>query len=65
MSLRHYAKILGRRGGIKRARSLSSQRRKAIASSGGYARSESLKVVKRIEENFLYLEAVRQMTSSK
>lgn len=65
MSFRQYARILGRRGGRKRARNLSPQRRKAIASSGGHARSKSLKAARRIEENFLYLDAMRQMTSSK
>ncbi|MBI4125223.1 MAG: hypothetical protein HY609_03085 [Deltaproteobacteria bacterium] len=64
MSFRKYAKILGQRGGKKRARNLSSQRRKAIASSGGRARAESLQAARRIEENFRYLEAIRQLASS-
>ncbi len=61
MSFRQFAKILGRRGGKKRAKTLSPQRRRAIASQGAQARIASLKAARRIEENFRYLEAIRQM----
>lgn len=63
MTLKRYARLLGRRGGVKRAKTLSPQRRKAIATSGGLARAESLQAAKRIEENFAYLEAIRQLQS--
>lgn len=61
MSIRDFAKTLGRRGGLKRAQRLSPTKRKEIASTGGLARSESFKLAKRIEENFLYLEAIQEM----
>lgn len=64
MSLRNYAKALGRRGGLKRAKRLSGTRRKAIAAAGGHARSESLRLAKRIEVNFRYIEAIREMTNA-
>lgn len=64
MSLRFYAKALGKRGGQMRARRLSADRRNKIATLGGKARAESIKIAKRIEENFRYLEAIRAMTSS-
>ncbi|OGQ04160.1 MAG: hypothetical protein A2W61_07915 [Deltaproteobacteria bacterium RIFCSPLOWO2_01_44_7] len=35
--------------------------RKRIASLGASARGEALRIAKRIEENFLYLEAIRKM----
>ncbi|OGQ45181.1 MAG: hypothetical protein A3H42_02370 [Deltaproteobacteria bacterium RIFCSPLOWO2_02_FULL_46_8] len=61
MKLSRYAKILGRKGGLKRAQKLSSARKKAIAVVGAKARAESLRAAKRIQENFLYLEAIREM----
>ncbi len=63
MSLQRYAKALGKRGGKERARRLSAQKRREIASLGAQARFESLQAAKRIEENFRYLETVRQMRS--
>lgn len=64
MSLRSLAKQLGRQGGLKRAQKLSAQRRKEIASAGGKARAEAHATAKRIEENFRYLETIRELTSS-
>lgn len=62
MSIRQLAKQLGRRGGLKRAKKLSAERRKEIAASGGKARAEAHIIAKRIEENFRYLETMRQLT---
>ncbi|MBI2066708.1 MAG: hypothetical protein HYT77_01670 [Deltaproteobacteria bacterium] len=64
MSIHHIAKVLGRRGGRERARRLSSKRTKEIASFGGRVRAESLKIAKRIEENFRYVQVIRQLTES-
>jgi len=61
MSLRHFAKSLGRRGGLERARRLSAAKKKEIASAGARARLESLEIARRIRENFLYLEAIQEM----
>lgn len=58
------AKILGRRGGLARARRLSPKQRKAIASLGARARTESFRGVRKIDENFRYLEAVLQIKPS-
>jgi len=64
MSFKKYAKLLGRRGGRKRAVNLSPERRSAIASLGGRARAESFRLAKRIDENFLYLNAVLEIKSA-
>ncbi len=58
MNLRQSARALGRRGGLARARSLSRQQRKKIASLGGRANALSRHAVRRIEDNFRYLEAM-------
>ena len=55
---REMARRLGRRGGIARARRLSVERRREIASKGGEARRRSLGAAKRIADNFRYLDAV-------
>jgi hypothetical protein len=52
------ARRLGQRGGIARARRLSAERRREIASRGGEARRRSLLAAKRIADNFRYLTAV-------
>lgn len=52
------ARRLGKRGGIARARRLSAERRREIASLGGKARRHSLLAAKRIAANFRYLTAV-------
>lgn len=56
------AKSLGSRGGKMRARSLSPQEKKKIASLGAQARVESLQMAKRIVENFQYLEAISELS---
>jgi hypothetical protein len=61
MNLSQIAKQLGRRGGLARAKSLSLSRRKAIASLGGQARALSRHAVRRVEENFRYLEAIEAL----
>ena len=59
MNHKNIAKILGKRGGLARAKNLSAEKRKAIAKAGAKARMESLKLAKRIEVNFRYLEMLR------
>ena len=58
MSLRSSARLLGRRGGLKRARSLSQKQRKKIASLGGRAKALSFHAVRRVEDNFRFLEVL-------
>jgi hypothetical protein len=58
MDTRRYARFLGRLGGLARARNLDSEERCRIASQGGLARSLSRHAVRRIEDNFRYLDAV-------
>lgn len=52
------AKKLGRLGGLARAKRLSADQKRIIASRGGKARAESLLAARRIQENFDYLDAV-------
>jgi hypothetical protein len=52
---------MGRRGGRARASRLSQERRREIASLGGRARQHSLLVARRLVENLLYAEAVREL----
>lgn len=52
------ARLLGRRGGLARARRLSPDARRGIASAGGRARRESLEAARRIADNFSYAAAV-------
>lgn len=61
MDYQDIAKILGRRGGLKRAQNLSSIEKKRIARMGAKARAASLKAASRIETNFKYMEAIRQI----
>jgi len=58
MDTHRYAQFLGRLGGLARARKLDSEERRRIASQGGLARSLSRHAVRRIEDNFRYLDAV-------
>lgn len=53
------ARALGRRGGMARARRLSTFQKQAIAALGAQARMESRRIARRIEANFRYAEAVR------
>lgn len=52
------AAALGRRGGIARARRLSADERRRIASLGGLARRRSLEAAQRIEQTLEYAAAV-------
>ena len=61
MNYRDIAKELGRRGGLKRAQNLSADEKSRIARMGAKARVASLKAAARVETNFKYLEAVRQL----
>jgi hypothetical protein len=55
------AKAMGRRGGLARAKRLSAERRRHIASLGGRARHRSLLVERRILDNLRYLAAVLEL----
>lgn len=55
------AKALGRRGGRARARRLSAEERKRIASLGARARLQSLQAAQRVADNFRYLDAVIEL----
>jgi hypothetical protein len=54
MDRREMARILGRRGGRKRAQRLSGAQKKQIASLGGTARVRSLEAARRIRVNLRY-----------
>jgi hypothetical protein len=58
MDLHRIARALGRLGGLARARSLSPERRKEIASQGGRSKALSRKAARRIRDNF---ESLRRM----
>ena len=55
------AKALGRRGGLSRARRLSSRRLADIARAGARARGESLRLARAIRTNFDYVKAIREL----
>ncbi len=55
------ARRLGRRGGRARAKRLSAERRRHIASLGGQARRRSLLVARRIADNLRYAAAVFEL----
>jgi hypothetical protein len=55
------ARRLGRRGGQARARRLTAERRRQIASLGGVARRQSLLAAQRIADNFRYLAAIVEL----
>lgn len=61
MDPQNIAKVLGRRGGLARAKRLSSGQRRKIASLGGHARRESMLAAKRIEANFRYVNTIRKL----
>jgi hypothetical protein len=52
------ARLLGRRGGRARAKRLSAESRRHIASLGGLARRRSLLAARRIADNLRYAAAV-------
>ena len=64
MNTRQYAQALGRRGGLARAKRLSAEQRKKIASMGGQSKALSAKAVQRIEINFIYLKAVKELSKT-
>ena len=56
------ARAMGRRGGLARARRLSVERRRQIASLGGQARrTRSLLLARRIADNLLYAAAIEEL----
>jgi hypothetical protein len=61
MSLRKFARALGRRGGLARRERLSATERRRIASLGGEARLRSMRASQRIVENFRYAAASAEL----
>jgi len=61
MDTREMARALGRRGGRARARRLSAEARRNIASLGGQARRRSLVAARRIADNLRYAAAVQEL----
>ncbi len=59
MNTREMAKKLGRKGGLARAKNLSAERRRSIASRGGQIKSLSYKANDRIESNFRFSESLK------
>ena len=55
------ARALGRRGGMARAKKLSAAARRDIAARGAQARLESLRIARRIADNYAYLEAATEL----
>src|SRR5436190_23746675 len=51
------ARVLGRRGGLARAKRLDREDRRRIAALGARARIESLRIARRISENCAYAAA--------
>lgn len=64
MSIHSVAQALGRLGGQARARNVSRERRREIASLGGRAKALSRVAAQRIRDNFNYLEAVERLRST-
>lgn len=58
MRMKSIARALGRRGGLARARKLSAERRRQIASQGGLSKALSHHASRRILENFESLKRV-------
>lgn len=58
------AKELGRRGGLKRAKNLSKERKKEIAQMGARARVESILIAERIRSNFSHLAFIQALNPS-
>jgi hypothetical protein len=61
MQISEMARALGSRGGLSRARRLSSRRRADIARAGAIARGESLRLTRAILTNFDYVNAIREL----
>ncbi len=58
MNTHRLAQSLGRLGGLARARNLSRERRRQIASLGGRSKALSRDAAQRVRDNFIYLEIV-------
>lgn len=61
MNISQIAKTLGRKGGLARAKKLSAEQRKKIAARGGYVKSISAKAERRILDNLLWLDTLREL----
>lgn len=61
MQISEMARALGSRGGLSRARRLSSRRMADIAREGASARGESLRLARAIRTNFDYVNAIREL----
>jgi hypothetical protein len=61
VDVRQVARALGCLGGLARARALSAERRRQIASQGGRSKALSRHAARRIEENFKHLERVEAL----
>lgn len=61
MELTSIARALGRRGGMARARTLTAERRREIASQGGRSKALLRDAARRIRENFRALERVEAL----
>jgi hypothetical protein len=61
MNPQQMAKILGSRGGRARARRLSANERRRIASLGGHARRQSIEAAQRVVDNLNYLAMVLEL----
>jgi hypothetical protein len=61
VDVRQMARVMGRRGGRARAKRLSAERRRQIASLGGRARHRSRQAARRIVENLGYAAAVLEL----
>jgi hypothetical protein len=61
MTPRQIARVLGRRGGLRRAERLRKKEKQRIAALGGSARGVSLQMAGRIRSNFDYLTAILEL----
>ena len=61
VNTRDMARVLGRRGGRARARTLTADERRQIAALGGAARRRSLELAQRHAENFTYAAMVLEL----
>jgi hypothetical protein len=64
MNAHEIARVLGRRGGRMRARRLSQEEKKRIASMGGRARVDSLRAARRVADNLRYAAVLLELRPS-
>jgi hypothetical protein len=64
MTTSEHARALGSRGGLARARRLSSEATHRIAAMGGRARRESLRAARQIDEKFAYVATIEALGPS-